>query len=102
MSDKPLFEHMDEQEAQYAPEQLPPGSQQSQQADVDEDSTVDRTEQDLQEEGPTAVGAAGAAMGAPSVGSTSPTGVGGVPAVGPAVGGAALAEEEEDRKDETS
>jgi hypothetical protein len=101
MSDKPLFENMDEQEATYAPEQLPLGSQQADQAELDEDRTGDRTDQDLREEGPVAVGAAGAATGAPTVASFGPTGVGGLPAVGPAIGGAALADEE-DREDQTS
>ncbi len=36
MSDKPLFQDMDQQEATYAPEQLPPGSAQTRQAQLED------------------------------------------------------------------
>ena len=87
MSDKPLFENMDEQEATYAPQQLPPGSTQADQAQREEGATGD----ERPVEGAVVAGAAaGLATSNAASGAAGPTGAGGLPAASPIVAGEAL------------
>ncbi len=91
MSDKPLFEHMDEQEAQYAPEQLPPGSAEAKQARLEEGTTDDVADEERPTEGAAVAGAAaGVGISGAASGAVGPTGAGGVPAASPVVAGQAL------------
>ncbi len=62
MSDRPLFEHMDEQEAEYAPEELPAGSPQARQARIDEGTTGSIADEGIPAEGAVVPGAAEAAV----------------------------------------
>ncbi len=96
MSDKPLFENLDEQEAAYAPQELPADNPQVRQARIDEGATDESSDEDVLPETTIASGAAaGAATGGPASGLMGgPSGPGGIPAVGPAIGSEALAEEE--------
>ncbi len=108
MNDKPLFEDIDEQEARYAPEELPPVSPQARQARVDEGVTgnIADQEEERRAEGQVVAGAAaGAGVVGAAAGTLGPTGPA-VPGASPLIGGEALAgdtgvedvvEDEEDR-----
>ncbi len=103
MSDKPLFEHMDEQEAEYAPQELPPGSPQARQARVDEGATGGIADE-KDEEAPTEEAAVlGAAPGA-EAGSGPDAGemrsAGGIPPVGPAIAGEIFGEHSQEEAEE--
>jgi len=90
MSDKPLFQNTDEQEAAYAPQQLPAGSPQERDAVIEEGDT-----------GGVRVGAAaiapdgggGALAGGGGTGQLGTSGQNNAPAAGPAIAGVALAGE---------
>jgi len=91
MSDKPLFQDMDEQEAQYAPHQLPPGSAEARQARIEEGTTGSVASSATPVEGAVVPGtAAGGLTGGNLSGQMGTTGSEGVPAVGPVVAGEAL------------
>jgi hypothetical protein len=91
MSDKPLFQDMDEQEAQYAPHQLPPGSAEARQARIEEGTTGSVADEATPEEGAIVAGtAAGGLTGGNISGQMGATGPTGVPAVGPVVAGEAI------------
>ncbi len=91
MSDKPLFQDMDDQEAQYAPQQLPPGSPQARQARIEEGTTGSVADEATPEEGAVVPGtAAGGLTGGNLSGQMGTTGQTGVPAVGPVIAGEAL------------
>jgi hypothetical protein len=72
MSDQPLFQHMDEQERIYAPEELPPGDPEAARVRADEGALPARPE-----EPPAAApianmgNAPSAAMAAPNIGHSS-------------------------------
>ncbi len=92
MSDRPLFENLDEQEATYAPAELPAGSPQARQARVDEGETDNIADEGEPNEGALVPGtAAGLPTGGDVSGSigTIP-GMGGIPAIGPVVSGEAI------------
>ncbi len=85
MSDQPLFQQTDAQEAVYAPQQLPDGSHQKTKAEVD-DANHDQAGLDDN----VGVPAAGAGLLAQTGGGVSSGVVGGAPsAQGPSVGTAA-------------
>jgi|GEM_PF-5480954 len=88
MSDQPLFQNTDEQEAIYAPQQLPDGDRLGQENDDarSRDATVDDV----------VVPAAGAGLLAQAGGGSSVTGAIGPAGAAPAVGAAALADADED------
>jgi len=86
MSDKPLFQDMDRQEATYAPEQLPPGSAQIEGGVTDTDTN-----------GGVPTEEAAVLHAAPGTAVPGPAGeqlrsAGGTPAAGPAIAGEAFAE----------
>ncbi len=91
MSDKPLFEGIDEQEARYAPEELPPDNPQARQARIDEGATGNIADEERPAEDAVVTGAAAgtATVGAAS-GTMGSTGPGGIPAAGPLPAGEAL------------
>ncbi len=85
MSDRPLFQNADEQEAVYAPQQLNPDDASKRAADVDDSRG---TGQDPVDD--VGVPAAGAGLLGQTGGGTSSGIVGGAPgALGPAIGEAA-------------
>jgi hypothetical protein len=93
MSDKPLFQNTDAQEAEYAPEELPEGTRGDALADIEEGEDARGS---ILTDNNIVVPAAAAGLGS-GAGSTGATGATGTAAgVGPAVGAAALAEETED------
>lgn len=90
MSDRPLFQDMDEQEAVYAPQQLPDGSAPKSAAD-----TETRAGGEGVDRGAVAVPVAGI-LGA-GAGAGGMSGTSGAPGgIGPALGAAALADETRD------
>lgn len=96
MNDKPLFQNSDEQEAEYAPEQLPEGSPGRLAADLEDaedDPANDAPEIVLPAAGLGASGSAGA-----STGSSGGVAAGIGPALGATVLGEEIAEAEEKRK----
>lgn len=106
MSDKPLFENFDEQEAEYAPEELPPGSPQARQARIEEGATGNVADEAVPVEGAVVPGASASTItGGDMSGSMGTTGIMGTPAVGPVVAGESVegntgvedAQAEEDR-----
>lgn len=70
MSDKPLFEDIDEQEVRYAPEELPPDNPQARQARIDEGATANIADAERPAEGAVVTGAA---AGTATVGAASGT-----------------------------
>lgn len=90
MSDKPLFQNMDEQEAAYAPDQLP-GDDPNARRPTDEITDSDRRAQPG--DGVVVPAAAAGMAGGAALGGGLGTagGMTGVPAAGPVVAGAALA-----------
>ncbi|HEX6288357.1 MAG TPA: hypothetical protein VFZ66_04160 [Herpetosiphonaceae bacterium] len=88
MSDKPLFQNTDEQEAIYAPEQLPEGSAQKTAAEVEARDSANAVGGGVVPVPAAGVMGAGVAGGASGTG--TPTG-----GAAPAVGAAALANETE-------
>lgn len=84
MSDRPLFQNADEQEAAYAPQQLPDGSSNEARSDVDDrDHGTDTTNAEV------GVPAAGAGLLGMTGGGAASGVVGGSPAAtGPSVGAA--------------
>jgi hypothetical protein len=98
MSDKPLFENMDEQEAMYAPQQLPADNQ----SDQSDQAIHNRSDQDVGDVDPAVAGAAaGVATSSAASGAAGPTGAGGLPAASPLVASEVLAEDQ-DRNDENA
>src|SRR5919202_3389052 len=96
MSDQPLFQNQEEQERVYAPQELPQGSADEREAEVEEGSAQADVGSNAAIGAP---GAAGPAMvGGAASGSLGIAGGGGVmPGVSPAIGAAALSDDEEDR-----
>jgi hypothetical protein len=96
MSDQPLFQNQEEQERVYAPQELPRGSADEREAEVEEGSAQADVGSNAAIGAP---GAAGPAMvGGAASGSLGISGGGGVmPGVSPAIGAAALSDDEEDR-----
>ncbi len=98
MSDTPLFQNTDEQEAAYAPQQLPAGNPEERDAVIEEGDT---------ELGPAAalvvpVAAGGALAGGGATGQIGSGGQSQAPPVGPAIAGAALAGDRSDESDATA
>ncbi len=91
MSDKPLFQDMDEQEATYAPEQLPPGSVQRRQAQTDEEVTDASTDKAVPTEEAAVLDAAPGAV-VPGPADEQLRSASAPPAAGPAIAGEVFAE----------
>ncbi len=90
MSDKPLFQNMDEQEAKYAPNQLPIGADAGQAANTEAAATDDTPAKvDIAPTPGIAFEAAGVGTGAGAATGTAGTTTG----IAPAVGAVALAQE---------
>ena len=97
MSDQ-LFQNTDEQEAAFAPQQLPAGNPQERDAAIEEGDTG---------VGPAAalvapVAAGGALAGGGATGQIGTSAPSNAPAVGPAIAGAALAGDRSDESDATA
>lgn len=98
MSDQPLFQNQEEQERVYAPQELPQGSADEREAAVEEGGGSADVGSNAAIGAPGAV--APAMVGGAASGSLGMSGGGGVtPGVAPAIGAAALSDDEDRDRD---